>query len=53
MKFIDSTEKEEYSRMVSFFWGILPTVENDDDTVEFQYLLVEPSEVVEKVFPEI
>lgn len=39
MKFMDSVEKEEDSRMMSFFKGILPTVErfNDEDTVEFQY----------------
>lgn len=39
MKFIDSVEKEDNSRIMSFFRGIAPTVEKfrDEDLVEFQF----------------
>ncbi|XP_065577190.1 uncharacterized protein LOC136038103 isoform X1 [Artemia franciscana] len=38
-KFLDSAEKEEESRMLSFFKGILPTVEkfSEEEVVEFQF----------------
>lgn len=39
IKFMEKLEKEDDSRMMSFFKGIAPTVEcfKDEDIVEFQY----------------
>lgn len=39
IKFMETLEKDDDSRMMSFFKGIAPTVERfkDEDIVEFQY----------------
>lgn len=42
MRLVDSVEKDEQSKIMSFFSGIAPTIEkfNDTDIVEFQYEVI-------------